>query len=592
MYFVVKRFCFFVEPLPAVVLAGIFSILFASLSFAQRLEQLDAQRQQQASAHQVRIDREQQAPDQHSGLFNELAATDQLGARRNYVHGEKPCFEIRNAQLDGQHAYRFASTLASITGGRDRERGLASPIGLCLGAQSIQTLAVRLQDLLIEQGYVTTRVLVAPQDISNGNLTLTVVPGTISALRRTDTSDIRAHFWNAIPISDGDVLNLRDLEQGLENLRRLPSVQADIDIGPGQLPGQSELLINWNQSKPLRVFASVDDAGNKATGKYQAALTVAADHIFTLNDIFYVSDSRTLGNTKNQRRRAGSSGFHYSIPWGYWQLAFNTNRFRYHQLIAASIRPYVYSGESRSTDLTLSRVVWRDNRRKTQMYLKGWERRSYNYIDGTELELQRRRTAGWELGLNHREYLSRATLDVALAYRRGTGARGAMAAPEEQTGEGTSRFRLVTGSLSLAVPFRIGQQAFRYYGTLRAQWNSTRLVALDQFAIGGRYTVRGFDGEQVLMGERGWAWRNELAMPLQVGGLGGQELYLGLDVGKVGGPASRYLAGNSLAGAVLGIRGQLGKYVNYELFAGKPLRKPETFKTARIASGFSMSIAY
>jgi hemolysin activation/secretion protein len=29
-------------------------------------------------------------------------------------------------------------------------------------------------------------------------------------------------------------------------------------------------------------------------------------------------------------------------------------------------------------------------------------------------------------------------------------------------------------------------------------------------AIAGRYTVRGFDGEQMLSGEKGLLWRNEI----------------------------------------------------------------------------------
>ncbi len=415
MCFVVKRIRL-VQALCVVASTSILSNFFVSTAHALSLEQRDAVLQQQAGANQARIEREQNLPDQPSGLFNDWAAVPGHVVQPDYVSDEKPCFVIRKVHLDGRQSDQFAASLARILSGKDSEHGLASPIGRCLGAQSVQALAMRLQDLLIEQGYVTTRVLVTPQDISSGKLTLTVLPGIISAIRRSDTSDIRAHFWNAVPVTEGAILNLRDLEQGLENLRRLPTVQADFGIGPGRLPGQSELLINWNQSRPLRAFASVDDAGNKATGKYQTTLTVAADHIFTLNDIFYVSHSRTLGNTKNHRRRSGSTAFHYSIPWGYWQLAFNTNQFSYRQLVAGSIRPYVYSGDSRTTDLTLSRVIWRDSRRKTQAYFKGWERRSSNHLDGTEIEIQRRRTAGWELGLTHREYLSRATLDVALAY--------------------------------------------------------------------------------------------------------------------------------------------------------------------------------
>ena len=34
-------------------------------------------------------------------------------------------------------------------------------------------------------------------------------------------------------------------------------------------------------------------------------------------------------------------------------------------------------------------------------------------------------------------------------------------------------------------------------------------------SIGGRYTVRGFDGEYTLTGESGWYWQNEIAAYFQ-----------------------------------------------------------------------------
>lgn len=580
------------RPVCLTVATAILVSGFLRCAYAQNTpQQLDAVLQQQAKDRQARVADElanvKAGNPQVSGV-PENASTESTVSQ--YVADESPCFVIHQVRLDGENADSYSAPLREILSGKDAAHGLPSPIGRCLGAQSIRNLAVRLQNRLIDQGLVTTRVLVSPQDISGGTLMLTVLPGTISAIRASDTSDIRAHFGNALPVSTGSVLNLRDIEQGLENLRRLPTVQSDIAIAPGKEPGQSELLINWKQSRPLRLYASIDDAGNKATGKYQTTAMVTFDHFLTLNDIFYVSRSFTPGH--HHDGHSANTAFHYSIPFGYWQLAFNTGQFDYWQQVPQQSQSYVYSGRSRNTDLALSRVIWRDSHRKTQLYLKGWQRKSRNQINGVEIPIQRRNAAGWELGLIHREYLSRGTLDATLAYKRGTGALGAMPAPEDSSDEGTSRFRLFTASVSLDLPFSIGNQSFRYGSALRGQWNRTRLTTLDQFAIGGRYTVRGFDGQQVLMGNRGLLWRNELALPLQNLGLSGHEIYVGLDVGKVGGPATKYLAGKSLSGISAGVRGQLLNAIRYELFAGRPLRKPENFKTARIAGGFSLSIAY
>jgi hemolysin activation/secretion protein len=193
--------------------------------------------------------------------------------------------------------------------------------------------------------------------------------------------------------------------------------------------------------------------------------------------------------------------------------------------------------------------------------------------------------AGWELGLQHRAFIGDATLDLGLAYRQGTGAFNALAAPEEAFDEGTARPRLLSADASLNLPFKLAGQSFRYNTSWRVQWNRTPLVPQDRFSIGGRYTVRGFDGESVLMAERGWLIRNDLGWSL---GQSGQELYLGLDHGEVGGQSADLLVGKRLTGAVLGLRGG-HKGFSWDIFTGWPLAKPEGFVTAHNVGGFNLS---
>lgn len=134
--------------------------------------------------------------------------------------------------------------------------------------------------------------------------------------------------------------------------------------------------------------------------------------------------------------------------------------------------------------------------------------------------------AGWGAELAHRAFISDATLDLSLAYRQGTGAFGALNAPEEAFGEGLSRAKIVTYELGLALPFKLADQPLRYNGDIRGQWSHSPLaISTDRFSIGGRYTVRGFDGESVLVSQSGWTFRNDLSVPL---GESGQEFYIGM----------------------------------------------------------------
>ncbi len=510
---------------------------------------------------------------------------------RTHYPAETPCFPITHVTLNGDSAERFAWALdAALAPGHTTGR-LPSPIGQCLGAQGIALLADQVQNNIMAAGYVTSRVMVGSQNIGSGRLTLSLIPGRVHKIRFTDASDSRARRWNALPIRQGDVLDLRDLEQGLENFRRLPTVQADIQIAPASEPGQSDLLINWKQSRPVRLMATLDDAGSKSTGRYQGNVALSLDHLLTLNDLFYASHTRSLGWSAGGERQAKDSALHYSIPFGYWLFSVNGSRFTYRQPVAGINEDYVYSGRSRRLDLTLGRQVYRDARRKLGVYVKVWARQSRNFIDDTEIAIQQRRMAGWEAGFNHRAYFRQATLDLGLSYRRGTGAGNARRAPEEPFDEGTSRPRIWRASANVSVPFSIGRQPVRYTGTWQAQWNKTPLIAQDQFSIGGRYTVRGFSGEYVLMADRGWFLRNELAFPLTRMGFAGHEVYAGVDAGHVSGQHARQLLGRSLVGSVIGVRGNLLGPVQYEFFLGKPLRKPRGFKTPSTTGGFSISFS-
>ena len=510
---------------------------------------------------------------------------------------ETPCFTIQDIVLDGEMADRFQWLLPAAAQVPTTDANTTpsdSPIDRCLGTQGINTVLARMQHALVAQGWVTTRVLAAPQDLSPGTLRLTLVPGRIAAIRFADgaasasASSLGLH--TAIPAQPGDLLNLRDIEQGLENLKRLPTADADIQIepstAPAARPGDSDLVISYRRAFPLRVSLSLDDSGTESTGRTQAGATVAWDGPLGLNDLAYISVNHDAFNHSHQGTQAQT--VHYSVPYGYWLLSTTASRNEYHQRVAGLSQDYVYAGESRNAEVRLSRLLYRDASRKTTASLRGFRRASQNYIDDTEIEVQRRVVGGWELGLNHRAFVGEATLDANLAYRHGTGAFGALAAPEEAFGEGTARMRLITADLNLNAPFKLGTERLRYTALWRAQWSRTPLTPQDGFAIGGRYTVRGFDGETSLQADRGWLIRNDIGLAL---GASGAELYVGIDYGTVGGYKTRNLLGRQLAGGVLGLRGA-AKSLSYDLFVGAPIHKPEGYRTARVTSGFNLNYSF
>ena len=165
--------------------------------------------------------------------------------------------------------------------------------GPCIGKAGLDTLTKGLQQTILSRGYITTRVLLPQQDLSTGALKVALVPGVVRAIRFADPST-RGTWKTAFPGRDGDVLNLRDLEQGLEQMKRVSSQDVDMKIEPADIPGESDVVVTVKRTKPWSVVASVDNSGTRATGKLQGNLSLGIDNPLGLNDIFNVGASQDL----------------------------------------------------------------------------------------------------------------------------------------------------------------------------------------------------------------------------------------------------------------------------------------------------------
>jgi hemolysin activation/secretion protein len=493
---------------------------------------------------------------------------------------ETPCFPIRHLQLDGERLPAFAWM----------QPWLDRYAGRCLGRAGIELLLRRLSAKIIGDGYITTRVGLPEQELATGTLRLELIPGRIRAIRFADPA-LDASWRSALPARPGDLLNLRDIEQGLEQLKRIPSQDADIDIAPGDAPGESDLVITLKRGKAWRLGLSADDSGTAASGRRQGSLSLSLDNPLNLNDLFSVTLNSDLWNDPHAQGTSGHA-LNYSLPWGHWTFQLADNAWKYRQTIQGVNQTFLSSGDSETQELRVQRLLQRGQFSKTSLQFRTQVRIQRSAIEHVEIPTLHQRTAAAELGLIHRHYVGEGQLDHTVAYREGVPWFGGLDdAPGLPAGSATRRYRLETLDAALLLPFKLGEQTLRWNSALRLQQTRDTLYTVDYLSIGNRYTVRGFDGERTLAAERGGYWRNDLEVPL---GASGQSLYVGLDHGRVDGPGASVLAGRQLTGTALGLRGGAQGSVNfsYDIFAGWALQKPAGFVTSRPALGFQISFQY
>lgn len=487
---------------------------------------------------------------------------------------EKPCFTITHIEWrDAEHFRWLTAEEAAVR-------------GQCIGAKGLRAVQDHFTRKLLEKGYVTSRILIAQQNLSGGRLVLQVVPGRISVVR--DQGNAIGWHQMALPAREGELLNQRDLDQALENIRRVSGQQAvEFDLTPGANPGDTELVIKHPESRRWHGLITLDDAGADATGKYQLGGTLVVDSPLHLYDTLAI----TLNNNANYRNdslgtRASSINWH--MPIGYWSVFLSANQSTYKQTVAGFAGDIIYSGRSRGVEIGASYVPYRSADAKGAIQVKLTRRASRSDIDDTEIEVQRRDAVGYEAGFSHRQYIGQVTLDLGMGIRGSIPKYSATPGLIVGVPDWDGRYQIQLANAGVTIPFKLAAQNLRYQGSWRIQHATTPLPQTEHFSIGNRYSVRGFDGAATLAAEDGWLLRNDVVWSI---GQSNQEIFVGLDTGCVSGPGADLLLGRRLSGAALGARGKLGKF-SYEITAGWPISKPAGFSTRDPALTASLAVAF
>lgn len=491
---------------------------------------------------------------------------------------EARCFVVNEISLTGRDAVRF--------------RWLADAalpyLRRCVGVQGLGYIAAELDRKLNGAGFATTRVSLPPQSLEAGQLQLHIEAGRVDSIRMVDAgvepqvADQRWGTWrNAFPVVAGDILNVRDLEQGVENMNRLPGQAVSTRLEPGDAANSSVVFIERKGGAlkdRLRGGVSVDNAGSPSLGRAQLSANLAFDNPAGLNDIFSASLS-TNAKQPDSTRRSQSLGVSYSLPWGYNLLSLNASHSRFAQYVQGTTVRFLSSGQSESASVKAQRTVWRGTSARLDAYAELSVRRAQSFLDDVEITVQRRRTTNVETGISYRKLFERASVNVDLAYRRGMPWRDAQEdLPSAATGGLTLRPRIWLLNAGLSGDLKLGGRPVQYSAALRLQQTSDATLSIDQFAIGGRGSVRGFDGDSVLMAESGAVLRSELVTPIALWDGAHTQAVLALDAGRVHGPSDIFLAGRSLIGLATGLRGRVGG-TRFETLLAVPLRRPQGFAT-------------
>lgn len=487
----------------------------AAAAQAERLIQEEQQRQQERAG--AREERRQQP----QSLLDEMPGPEQP----KEVPGSDQCVQVNSIRLNG----------VSLFNESERHSMMASFINRCLTLNDINELLAAITNRYFERGYVTSRAYIPPQDLNDGELELVVIEGKIQSLD-SDTLTPRA-ISQSFPTRASSLLNLRDLEQGIDQLNRLPSNGAALQLFPGDVPGMSRVRINnAPRVSAWRMFTNLDNSGQESTGERQFGVNYSLDDPFGLID-FVSIHLQTGAESSGQDDGTDSLALHYDLPLGYWNFDLDATAFEYKSRVRGATASFNTSGESENQSLRVSRLLRRDQFSKFGTRISLERKKNLNFIEDVLLETSSRTLASTGLEAWYQRNIRDGGWNVVLGYDKGIDALGAQDDDDHVSGEPKAEFdRLRLNAryyrrLTAGIPFS-------YSANLNGQYSNDVLYGIEQISIGSQYSVRGYK-EQGVSGNKGAWLRQELSVPLPPSSgwlydtLGSWEASLGLDWGKV-----------------------------------------------------------
>jgi len=401
-----------------------------------------------------------------------------------------PCFQINRLTVEGVTLLSL-DELAAIT---------SKYVPRCMQGADIQAVMRELDAAYADQGYITSKTYIPPQNLQDGELVLSMLEGTvedillIDAEQQIESKRGERQLKTAFPNAEGELFQLRDFEQGLDQMNRLASVEAILKLQPGEEPGGSYVIVQRVQEDRVRGYARLDNQGSESTGRNKLSFDLEVDDLFGANDAW------TFGYAGSENTNALS--VFGSVPYGYW--TFETELAYSEYLTPLNALSELF-GASHTAGLKARYVAHRDQTSTTELNFGVRVRKSDRFINDVRLTPQNLST--FTLGIKHLRLgeTARNSYDATLTF--GTTLFGA---DKDAPGIGSD--------IPRAQFFKINagwqrQGALGQAGTLvtdlRAQWSPHTLYGTEQLSLGSYSTVRGYEASAAT-GDMGLYMRNDL----------------------------------------------------------------------------------
>ena len=366
-----------------------------------------------------------------------------------------------------------------------------------LVTEDLERLRLSLTLLYINKGYLTSGAIIPDQDVAAGVVAVHIVEGRLTKINvegnrwfRTSYLHDRIELGSQTPVM---MEPLQDQLQILQQDRRIERINAELK--PGDQMGESVLNVKVQDRQPFHATIEVNNYQTPLVGEIRGIGTLTHDNLTGNGDPLSLSYGQSSGAFPIVY---GS----YELPLNRYGTTFSPYYRRYDfKLIEEPFTPLNIKTNTEIIGMTLRQPVYKTVSDEVGLSIIGEHLFTQSFLfNGTPAEMPLNIFPGFQNGvatvsaLRFAQDWTHRTVDTVLAVRSrfsvGLNVLGATINANPDTPDG--QFFSWLGQQQAIKQFGEGLLGMQLLQRMDVQLTNSPLFPLEQVAVGGRYTVRGY----------------------------------------------------------------------------------------------------
>lgn len=368
-------------------------------------------------------------------------------------------------------------------------------IGQPVSLGDLEELRFRLTKYYTDSGYITSGVLLEDQHMENGIVEYTIIEGRLSDIKVTGNERLNENYIKGrLTKNLNGVLNSHQLQEGFQQLLYDPLIdRLNGKVRPGEKPGEAVLDLEVTRARPYNMQIVFDNHHAPSVGEFEVTVNGTVRNLSGFGDALTLSLDKSEGGD-------GVAGL-YSIPINPHNTRISVNfEDSDSSVVEDSLKNADIESDYRTIGIGIEHPFIKKPNRELTMGLNFSWRKSRTYLLGIGTPF----SAGVESDGKSstsvirfsQDYIERWEKQVFAARSTFNLGVSAFNSTKNSGGLPDSRFFSWLGQIQYA--HRIGEEGAQLLVKGNVQLANENLLPLEQIAIGGPESVRGYRTNQFI----------------------------------------------------------------------------------------------